>query len=184
MRKIPLLAVDDTEVFDNIAAAKHQPRRGRLQAVRADILAAYHDYEDAAPEVGSLSEDVLTAPQRAALIHAFEVETAPMVKLRGDLLKRVVAARCPFCGLSESATLDHYLPKERNPQFAVFSKNLVPCCSPCNTRKRDKVLDEDTDVRLFVHPYFDDIPATLFMRVDVTLLPDAMMLAASSCLPA
>jgi hypothetical protein len=88
----------------------------------------------------------------------------------------VEVARCPFCGLSESSTLDHYLPKELNPQFAIFPKNLVPCCPLCNTRKRDKVLDEETDIRIFLHPYFDDIPQALFMKVNVSLLPDAMIL--------
>lgn len=41
MHSIPLLAVDATDVFDEIAAAKHQPRRGQMQAARGDVLAAY-----------------------------------------------------------------------------------------------------------------------------------------------
>ena len=64
MRSIPLLAVDATAVFNEIAAAKHQPRRGRMRAARAEVLAAYQDYEDAAPEVGGLDEVPLTDVQK------------------------------------------------------------------------------------------------------------------------
>lgn len=174
MRSIPLLDVDDTEVFDQITAAKRGQRRVRLVAARPAVLEAYERYDDATPEVGNLAHAALTALQREALNHAFNVETAPMTEMRGSILKRISVARCPFCGISESSTLDHYLPKEQYPEFSVFSPNLVPCCSPCNTRKRDKILDDNTDVRLFVHPHFDQIPTTLFLTVDIDLQVDAI----------
>jgi hypothetical protein len=174
MRHAPLLAIDDAQLFDAVAAAKQQPRRGRMQAVRADILTSYGAYEVAAPALQTLAPVVMTASQREAMLHAFEVETAPLAGLRSRLLKRISVARCPFCSISESSSLDHYLPKEQNPQFAIFSKNLVPCCPTCNTRKRDKIVDEGTNVRLFLHPCYDDIPDELFINLDVMLLPDAL----------
>lgn len=176
MRRIPLPSVNDEKVFDDIAAAKQQPRRSHLQDVRDTVLMAYKGYESSAPEVEHLSNITLTARQSEALIHAFEVETVPMGRLRADLLKPVVVARCPFCSLSESATLDHYLPKEQNPQFAIFPKNLVPCCPICNTRKRDKVLGKIDNIRLFLHPYYDDIPQRLFVRVKISFHPNAIIL--------
>ncbi|WP_413991180.1 HNH endonuclease [Labrys okinawensis] len=177
MRSIPLLAVDATVVFDEIAAAKHQPRRGRMQAARADVLTAYQSYEDAVPEVGELDEAPLTDAQQEAMRHAFNVETAPMTALRGDLLKRISVARCPFCGISESSTLDHYLPKEQYPEFSVFPKNLVPSCAVCNTRKRDRILDEGTNVRMFLHPCYDVIPDIAFLRVRARMEGDALVLS-------
>ena len=71
MRPVPLLAVDATEVFDEIAAAKHQPRRGRMRAARGEVLAAYQGYEGAVPEVGGLDEAPLTDLQKEAMRHAF-----------------------------------------------------------------------------------------------------------------
>jgi hypothetical protein len=177
MRSIPLLAVDDTATFDNIAAAKRQPRRSRLTAARHVVLDAYQNYEDNAPEVGALPPAALTDPQVEALLHAFAVETAPMTALRGRILNRPSVARCPFCGISESSTLDHYLPKEEYPEFATFSKNLVPSCFPCNTRKRDKILDEATNVRLFLHPHFDHVPTSGFLRADANIEANALILA-------
>ncbi len=177
MRSIPLLAVDATGVFDDIAAAKHQPRRGRMHAARAKVFDAYQSYEDAAPEVGELDEAPLTGQQKEAMRHAFTVETEPMTTLRGDLLKRIEVARCPFCGISESSTLDHYLPKERYPEFSVFPKNLVPSCAVCNTRKRDRILDAGTNVRMFLHPCYDPIPDMSFLTVHARMEADALVLS-------
>jgi hypothetical protein len=177
MRSIPLLAVDATAVFNEIAAAKHQPRRGRMRAARAEVLAAYQDYEDAAPEVGWLDEVPLTDVQKEAMRHAFTVETQPMTALRGDLLKRISVARCPFCGISESSTLDHYLPKEQYPEFSVFPKNLVPSCAVCNTRKRDRILDEGTNVRMFLHPCYDVIPDMAFLAARARMEADALIMS-------
>ncbi len=177
MRSIPLLDVDATDVFDEITAAKQQPRRSRIQGVRAEILAAYQSYEDTAPEVGELSEVPLTEAQKDAMRHAYSVETAPMTKLRGDLLNRSSVARCPFCGISESSTLDHYLPKEHYPEFSIFPKNLVPSCAVCNTRKRDRILDVGTNVRMFLHPCYDPIPDTEFLNVRVRMEENALILS-------
>ncbi|PMQ05109.1 hypothetical protein DyAD56_11055 [Dyella sp. AD56] len=177
MRSIPLLAVDATNVFDEIATAKRQPRRGRMRASRAKVLTAYQGYEDAAPEVGELDEALLTDLQKEAIRHAFTVETEPMTVLRGDLLKRNSVARCPFCGINESSTLDHYLPKEQYPEFAVFPNNLVPCCAVCNTRKRDGILGEGTNVRMFLHPCYDVIPDMAFLTVRTRIEEDALILS-------
>ena len=177
MRSVPLLAVDPTDVFDAIATAKHPPRRARMRAARPRVLEAYEAYEQGAPEVGELDEAALTDDQKEAMRHAFTVETAPMTELRGNLLKRVSVARCPFCGISESSTLDHYLPKEQYPEFAVFPKNLVPSCAVCNTRKRDRILDESTNVRLFLHPCFDTIPDMAFLTVRTRMEEDALVLS-------
>ncbi|MGB3838704.1 MAG: hypothetical protein WA930_06290 [Rhodanobacter sp.] len=177
MRSIPLLAIDAKDVFDEIAAAKHQPRRRQMRAARTEVLAAYHSYESAAPEVGELDEANLTAAQKEAMRHAFIVETEPMTALRGNLLKRISVARCPFCGISESSTLDHYLPKERYPEFSVFPKNLVPSCAVCNTRKRDRILDVGTNVRMFLHPCYDVIPDMAFLTVHARMEADALILS-------
>ncbi len=177
MRSIPLLAVDATVVFDDIASAKRPPRRARMRAARPQVLAAYQDYVDAVPEVGGLAEAGLTEPQKEAMRHAYTVATQPMTALRGDLLKRPIVARCPFCGISESSTLDHYLPKEQYPEFSIFPANLVPSCAECNTRKMDRILEEGTDLRMFLHPCFDTVPDLVFLMVRTRLKANALILS-------
>lgn len=169
MRHLHPPMIDDVQILDDIIAAKRKPRRTELRAIQPQVIGAYAQYIAEAPEVENLTKIHFTEPQSSALMHAYEVATEPMVRLRATLLEPVVVARCPFCGIGEASTLDHYLPKDENPQFAVFSKNLVPCCSVCNTRKSDVLMDKATRVRCFLHPYYDEVPDTRFVVVDIAL---------------
>jgi len=177
MRSIPLLPVEAIDIFDEIALAKHQPRQRQMQAARKKIVSAYQRYHDTAPNIGGLDAALLTDLQKEAMRHAYNVETGPMTTLRADLLKRISVARCPFCGIGETSTLDHYLPKEHYPEYSVFPNNLVPSCAACNTRKRDLILDEETNVRIFLHPCYDVIPELEFLMVQTRMEDDALILS-------
>lgn len=174
MRHLSPPMVDDAQILDSIIAAKREPRRTVLKAIQPQVIGAYAQYVAEAPAVENLAKIDFTEPQISALIHAYAVATAPMVRLRATLMEPVIVFRCPFCGIGEASTLDHYLPKEENPQFAVLSKNLVPCCSVCNTRKSDMLLDKATSVRCFLHPYYDEVPDARFVVVDIVLHPAAI----------
>jgi hypothetical protein len=169
MRSFPRLEIDDEDLFDEIVVAKHKPTKSHLRSVRGAALDAYHAYAVVAPEVGALAPVVLQAEQRMALTHAYVVSTQPLDIFRGRVLYQVDAAMCPFCSISEAWTLDHYLPKEDYPIFSVYSRNLVPSCGRCNNLKCRLVVDEQTDVRRFLHPYFDLIPTERFLSVIVVL---------------
>lgn len=69
------------------------------------------------------------------------------------LLSQAPFSRCPFCGIGQVSTLDHYLPKAKYPQFSVLPSNLVPSCKDCNTRKN--VAIATTAAGQSLHPYFD-----------------------------
>lgn len=45
---------------------------------------------------------------------------------------------CPYCGLPNGTTLDHYLPRTKNnfPHLSFFASNLVPSCQACQNLKR------------------------------------------------
>jgi hypothetical protein len=167
MLSVAPLALSDESGFDLFIAAKQDPTRGYLLTARPAVLAAYQAYAAAAPEVGHLGSAQLSSEEGDALRHAYESSTKPLEELRTALLDRVEVARCPFCGISESSTLDHYLPKEDHPVYAVYSQHLVPSCCLCNNRKRQLVLDQATQVRLFLHPYFDHVPNEQFLHLTV-----------------
>ena len=63
------------------------------------------------------------------------------------------------------------------PEFSVFPRNLVPSCALCNTRKRDRILEENTDVRVFLHPCYDSIPDAEFLIVRARNEDDAVILS-------
>jgi len=86
-----------------------------------------------------------------------------LASLRGSLL--LGAEFCPFCGVGDPKTLDHYLPISVFQIFSIYPNNLVPICNTCNNIKRAS--GENVDER-FVHFYFDLLPDN-FHFFDVTI---------------
>ena len=66
---------------------------------------------------------------------------------------------CPYCNRSYVFTLrkgtrpqyDHYFPKSKYPYLCISMYNLIPCCSVCNSLKRDK----NTHETPIIYPYTD-----------------------------
>jgi len=84
-----------------------------------------------------------------------------------DSLRTKKLQFCPACGEDGTPnTLDHYLPKNKYPEFSVTSRNLFPMCDVCQGKKGSKTVN-GADQRLFVHPYFDDFAAFSVVRLAI-----------------
>jgi hypothetical protein len=69
---------------------------------------------------------------------------------------------CPSCGEpGRPRTLDHYLPKDVFPEFAIVLLNLTPMCDWCQGEKLAEYITSDGRKR-YIHPYFDDVSRPLF----------------------
>lgn len=67
---------------------------------------------------------------------------------------------CPACGEDGTPnTLDHYLPKDYFPEFAITAANLSPMCDICQGEKRTKTVTAANE-RIFLHPYYDEFLGT------------------------
>ena len=74
------------------------------------------------------------------------------------------ADTCPYCGISESGSLDHYMDKKDYKAMALCRLNLVPMCMRCN---RPKSTLPYTD---FINPYYFTWPNIEFFLCDVKLV--------------
>ena len=72
---------------------------------------------------------------------------------------------CPLCGQRVVATLDHYLPQDSHPIFAVMPVNLVASCRDCNTIKHTWQPSSANDQTL--HPYFDNVDDETWLVADI-----------------
>lgn len=63
---------------------------------------------------------------------------------------------CPACGEDGTPnTLDHYLPKDYFPEFAITAANLAPMCDICQGEKLTETVTPANE-RIFLHPYYDE----------------------------
>jgi hypothetical protein len=137
------------------------------------LVKAYelYDNEHGRPRI-SLTACGLLTPCLQALYAAYaEVQKTGRLKfLRQQLLSE--AETCPFCGFGEPTQLDHHLPKDRYKWLAIYLRNLVPSCGPCNNVKRAHVGTGSDDL---VHAYFDVLPSDNFLIANVKMESSALV---------
>ncbi|MER8219022.1 hypothetical protein ABTZ58_00140 [Streptomyces sp. NPDC094143] len=87
-----------------------------------------------------------------------------------ELKARAPFGRCLLCGNSEIGSLDHHLPKEALPLYAICPVNLVPACGKCNQMKGDRI--GITAGQRTLHPYYDRPGETgRYLVADITGWP-------------
>lgn len=82
--------------------------------------------------------------------------------IRAELFENVLS--CPYCGINQAETLDHYMPKIKYKALAVCRMNLIPMCPTCNRLKKDKTYNN------FVHCYYQEYPSKIrFLKANVEI---------------
>lgn len=100
-----------------------------------------------------------------SMTEAYEsYESKAIVAYRDALFAHITV--CPYCGLNETAHLDHYLPKSEFGEYSLFTSNLIPCCSKCNSDyKKTKYVENGA--RVYLHPYIDKINDFEVLRANI-----------------
>ncbi|WP_236223069.1 hypothetical protein [Pseudomonas asiatica] len=170
MRNLPVPVLNDRVIFSGVAKSKIYTYKARLYKVRSDVNARYKEYMACEPKLEALPRSKINVFCADALVKCYSSKTKALDSLRDELLYPDLDDfdECPLCGIGEPITLDHYLPKEEFPEFSIFSKNLIPVCSPCNSSYKGVKWIENGK-RLFIHTYFDIFPPQAFLNASVTV---------------
>jgi hypothetical protein len=178
MRKLKVYLERSTDdIYDSIASKKSMQYRTILfqppATLRSMVLSRYSLFKHNRRSLSILIPRTFPTLQKRALRHCYDSGTLGLsellenIKSSQDVYAREV---CAYCGLNTPNTFDHYLPKSKFPEFSVLSLNLIPCCSDCNSLKRDNWIDLATGQLLFVNAYFDDVPKEIFVKAKVSVV--------------
>lgn len=74
---------------------------------------------------------------------------------------------CPLCGLNKVNTLDHFLPKEDFSEFCIHPRNLIPCCSRCNSHK-SKCWHKEGKREIW-NAYLNELPEEQYLFCRITM---------------
>ncbi|WP_370185128.1 HNH endonuclease [Rhodococcus wratislaviensis] len=163
-------------VADDIANYRHvaneRKREGRLRpdALAPKVLELYETYlvrvmdKDgpvADPSISDFDQDELEAT-------AYFLKLAHFKILRTAILNAVYRSKCPYCYQFKATEIDHYLPKSKFGEYAVYAPNLVPICRTCNGKKLSRYMRLGGG-RRFLHPYFDTLPTSPARYLTATL---------------
>lgn len=104
------------------------------------------------------------------MIALYDEKLVKSVKGRPYYDKIMVLAsngKCPYCGVRNVKTLDHFMAKSIYPIFSVTPINLLPCCSDCNKEKKSIKYTSYIDTP--INPYFDDYNNDEWLFADFTI---------------
>lgn len=119
------------------------------------LLRRFREYYHSLPDVHHITE--VASPDQSVYEPLRRVyrNKRQIVSELVDLLIQDAGGSCPYCGqILALRTLDHFLPQDKYPDFAVLRGNLVPICDSCNGSKGSRVTDGQGN-RLVMHPYAD-----------------------------
>lgn len=104
------------------------------------------------------------------LLTLYDYQSSVIISVRESIKKlqtQTIVSTCQNCTIDSANTLDHLLPKSKFPEFVVNPKNLIPCCSTCNSYKLNSINDDGKD--LFLNLYLDKLPEEQYLFTDITL---------------
>lgn len=180
MRKLSFPIFDDIAGIDALVDNHRLGSYPGLQTFRQALKTGYVQYESVSGNAHAVVHVPIPDPLDKWLRkHYKDLPTShhPIEDIREDNL----ALPCSMCGSSHAHTLDHVLPKEDHPAFAVFSKNLVPACD-CNLKRGQNYKGHAVGARI-LHPYYDAclderLYAAKFSGMDATVIVDLEILVA------
>lgn len=155
-----------------IFGAKNLAPRAFLVAAQARVLARCNAYGLALSQLKVPALVAWTADTKAALLSCYNVGTISLSKLKDDILDalkdqgQINLLLCPYCMLNEPSTWDHYLPKDKYPEYSVYHPNLLYVCFRCNQRKWNYY---DANGLLYCHPYFTVSETVALLHCSVTV---------------
>lgn len=180
MRKLPFPTFDDIAGVDALVDNHRLGSYPGLQAFRQALKAGYVQYDSVSGNAQAVVHVPIPDPLDKWLRKHYKdlpISHRPIDDIREDNL----ALPCSMCGSLHAHTLDHVLPKEDHPAFAVFSKNLVPACD-CNLKRGQNYKGNAVGARI-LHPYYDAcmderLYAAKFSGMDATVIVDLEILVA------
>lgn len=170
--RIPAPSRDLTADLDIAIMRRSEKTTRLLTAARAEILSSYGAYyETVADATGKLSIAEGNKDLATALKGSYSLLDVgrPLRDLRSHLFSLTAPShyRCPFCARAKVATLDHFLPKGKFPEYAVMAVNLVPVCERCNLLKGEEL--DTVDGILLFHAFLESFPDVAILKADVAV---------------
>ncbi|MDD9197354.1 hypothetical protein PVK62_16115 [Aliivibrio sp. S3MY1] len=78
--------------------------------------------------------------------------------------------QCPFCGRPcNPAILDHFVPKTKWPEFAIYPNNLVNQCETCSTKKGERFYCSISNSSKYIHPLYSNLLSKLEYEYDIQI---------------
>jgi hypothetical protein len=166
MRTINSLEDNSSDILDEVIKKKNRwTRKTILESLMSQVKESYIKYIENRKNLFVMVPQWHWNDSKDCLIHCYDSPTTRTIELQRNIRK--LSTYCPYCNLSTTNSIDHYLPKEEFPEFSIMRENLIPSCSECNGIKGLKW--KNSTNRIILNVYFDEIPKEqfIFIKLDI-----------------
>lgn len=140
MPRLVPVEVGELAHLDAIIRGKHRSTRTRLELIKPLLRDRYREYAGTTLAFHNLSPSTLAGTEADDCAGCYALDRKPVAALKQLILDARPQDRrslCQWCLIDTWSEIDHYVPKETFPEFAVLARNLAPCCAQCNRDKSD-----------------------------------------------
>lgn len=146
---------------------KNSNSRKRLDLIESDINTAYDCYQEnfERNSLHAVTDKIWTHEIKDDLLSLYGYQKKVIRNIKSNITNQqiiTIQTTCQNCTIDSVNTMDHILPKEKFPEYAVNGYNLFPCCSRCNGYK-----SENNEHSAFLNLFLDELPATQYLFVKV-----------------
>lgn len=128
--------------YDLAASHRSAANKALIEGLRSRVFGYYTNYSKLRQDPWDyIDEPPLGPAERKALISNYNLLSRgrPLASLRDEILSSARNGLCALCGRNDVSTIDHFLPKEKFPEYSILVDNLIAACPRCNQKKRDGV---------------------------------------------
>lgn len=161
------------QLYQEAVNRANDSKKNHLNGIQSTVKDCYNEYESEFSKSGihTLTQHGISEPSSTMLRSLYSSQSALIKRLRRffntELPNRLYRNTCPYCTGSGTSTIEHILPKEDYPEYAINTLNLIPCCGICNPSKGQKVKD-DAGMPQFINFYYHDIESQEFLIADIS----------------
>lgn len=181
--------LDESEFFSNVIEQRKKGyNKAYFESISKGWLERLEAYNSYGGDPTKLSASIVKVDDKDKFINLYSDTSkgnfhAPLIyRLRRPTPR---LSLCPACGEEGTPnTLDHYLPKDKFPEFSIHLMNLVPMCDTCQGIKLESFVDSSGQKK-YLHPYFDAIAQSVMtIRIEPPFAaPTRFELIVESTLP-
>lgn len=149
-----------------VARKNDSDSKRRLLNIERIIQSEYSVYQAhfKANNLYRVKANKVATASKSDLIPLYQYQSKTIREVRDKIRRnqvQTITTTCQNCTINSANTLDHILPKGQFPAFVVNPLNLFPCCSECNSIKKDSSSSE------FLNLYLDPLPNEQYLFVNV-----------------
>jgi hypothetical protein len=177
MKNLNPYAENSFDFFEIVLKKKRNKElKDRIELIKPDVRNKFIDYDHHFQNnilESLIQHNQYTEEQKLDFEELYDYRSSTFKKLL-LLLSTTGKQRkmkCPYCGIGEVSTFDHYLPQGIFSAFTVHPKNLFCCCGKCNPKRGNHWLT-GTGTRTTINLYTDVLPAIQYLFVDLVIAKD------------